>query len=364
MKKIALILSICFIAGSAGAYIDYTGKYRPVLELTGDLKKNKFKITQHKRSLYNEVYNITVPSSFYLPEYSASDQSFCEQALAKQNADFTKCNQQYPDPSDPNRDKCHSGVESQYPKKCLSDHSFGLNINVLTAKGKTKKYKNSPEVVPVASIDLIAYDSKEKISPNNVDYPKTNPVVMGEGEASSWNVILRKNYKNYYCIWARITLPARSSYMAHMSEFLVDFQKQVSDGTLTLPGDFTSTWNYGTWLSTLGDKTAPRRILLEAKLRTCLVNLDARTRWHALPATIISQCTLPIGSKLRRQFIIEDFMASKGFSHNRQYFKDDQVAPIYLRIVREDNLVCRTNPWVDLHGNNANLRDFPLKTNL
>ncbi|MDE0119287.1 MAG: hypothetical protein OXM55_04675 [Bdellovibrionales bacterium] len=338
MKKIVLILSSWFIAGSAGAYIDYTGKYRPVLELSKALKKNKFKITQHKNSLYNEVYNITVPSSFYLPEYSSSDQSVCEQASAKQD-------------------------DSKYPKKCLSGHSFSLSINVLSAKGKTNKYKKSPEVAPVASIDLVAYDSKEAISLNNVGYPTTNTVIMGKGEASSWDVILRKNYKNYYCIWAKITLPTKTSQMAHMSELLVDFQKQVSDGNITLPKDFTSILDYDSWLGALGDSNSPRKIMTTEKVTACTLDAAARTKDY-YTGNYSRQCKFSVGSKLRRQFIIEDFLARKDFGHNRQYFKDDQVAPIYLRIVREDNLVCRINPWINLRGNNANLRDFPLETNL
>ncbi|MCZ0932233.1 MAG: hypothetical protein OXJ52_03660 [Oligoflexia bacterium] len=364
MTKITLILSSWLIASFAGAYIDYTGKYRPVI----DLGKNKFnlKITQLNHYQYKSVYNITIPFHVYLPEYRASDQPFCQQALEALSADRTRCQEKYPNFSDTNRIKCLGRAERKYPGKCITFQGLDLFINVLTANGKTKKFKENPETAPVTTIDLIAYDNGEKsISPSNAGYPKVNRVVMGQG-GDTWSALFRLNRKNYYCIWARITLPTKTSHMAHMSEILIDFQKKISDGSITLPGDFTAISQIYSWENSLGDWQSPRRIQIRDTRPKCAEDLRTRTaNWPAISLNErYSKCDFPVSSKLRRQFILEDFIASKGSGHNRKYFRDDQVAPIYLRIVREGNLSCRTNPWINPHVGSSYLRDFPLKTTL
>ncbi|MDE0118706.1 MAG: hypothetical protein OXM55_01700 [Bdellovibrionales bacterium] len=368
MKKIVFILSSLLLVSSAEVYSrDYTGKYQPVLELQSSQKKEGIKISQMNHHLYNDVYNITLPALYYYPERRDGDQQVCQQILAKLQANIAECRRQYPINTSENYRECRNRAIAKYNRKnlpqCHAGQSFSFFVNVLTAKGKIKKYKESPETAPIASVDWIVYDNGEQsISSSNAGYVKTSRNTMGS--TNLWDPLIRQNYKNYYCIWARISLPTRDSYMEHMSWLLVDFQKKVADGNITLPGDFTSNSDYNTWNKSLGSLSSPRRIRVTNKTTECNEKATARTKDYRPPFSSISElllrCTFPTASKLRRQFIVEDFMASKGFYHQSKYFKDDEVVPIYLRIVREGNLVCRTNPW----RSDSYLRDFPLSTNL
>ena len=286
---------------------------------------------------------------------SDADRQKCAQATANLNVEIQKCRNKYPNYNSSSGYK-RCARRAFGPSFCTTYQIFQLRANVLTPKGKIRKYREYPEHAPVIHVDIISRSKHPRTS------RATTKFVGGHNTYLPLDVSIRENRYPLDCEWYRFRLPTKDDYIAPLTQSINAFAKAVKAGTVTIPGDFSSQAELGNWISTFRSSNRARYIKLSNIQLECANDTKARSKDYS-SSTNDSRCRSKM-SDVRRQVVVEDFLnnGGGGFAnyHSRAFFKKEEIAPIYLRVKREHSQACRANPWKNPHDyHTAPFRDLP-----
>ena len=349
----SLLFSSLLFPGLALA--NSSGKYRPVLTV----KDKDIKIYQPKHYGYHDTYSITLKDKDFYMNYpkSDADRQKCDQVAANLNVEVEKCRDKYSLGSQ-NLKRC--ARRALGPSFCVANQHFVLHVNVLTPKGKIRKYREYPEHAPVILVDIISRSKHPRMTRTTTDF------VGGHNSHLPLDVSIRENRYPLDCEWYRLRLPTKDDYIAPLTQSINAFAKAVKAGTVTIPGDFGLGAEISSWRDSLKNSLSSieraRAVYVRDYNAKCSNDLAARTKDYITPSGH-NECISKM-SDMRRRFVVEDFLnkGGAGFTdyHSRAFFKKEEIAPIYLRVKREHSQACRANPWKNPHDYSiAPFRDLP-----
>ena len=284
---------------------------------------------------------------------SDADRQKCAQVATNLYVEIQKCRGKY---SLGSQDYKRCVRRANGPSFCVANQYFQLHANVLTPKGKIRKYREYPEHAPIILVDIISR-SKHPHSRTFADF------IGGHNSPDPYNMFIRENRYPLDCEWYRFRLPTKDDYIAPLTQSINAFAKAVQAGTVTIPGDLASAGEYNSWVGPLLSSNRARYLKVNAINTACIQDLTARSEDHRVANDARSRCRSKM-SDVRRQFVVEDFLnkGGAGFAnyHSRAFFKKEEIAPIYLRVKREHSQACRANPWKNPHDyHTAPFRDLP-----
>ena len=288
---------------------------------------------------------------------SDADRQKCAQVATNLYVEIQKCRGKY---SLGSQDYKRCVRRANGPSFCVANQYFQLHANVLTPKGKIRKYREYPEHAPRILVDIISRSKHPRITKTTTEF------VGGHNSLTPFQLNIRENRYPLDCEWFRFRLPTKDDYIAPLTQSINVFAKAVKAGTVTIPGDFALGAEISSWRDSLKNSSSPKERARAVYVRDyhlkCSNDLAARTKDYITPSGQ-NECTSKM-SDLRRRFVVEDFLnkGGAGFAdyHSRAFFKKEEIAPIYLRVKREHSQACRANPWKNPHEyHTAPFRDLP-----